>query len=88
MATIRKRNGRYQVQIGKDQHSLVTKTFSRLTDAKRWASTTEYEIEVGLFKPSPAPDFLSVGDLIGHYLLINNKQNLSGFEIYYRLSWH
>ena len=38
MATIRKRNGRYQVQIRKDQHPLVTKTFSRLTDAKRWAS--------------------------------------------------
>jgi hypothetical protein len=38
MATIRKRNGRYQVQIRKDQCPLVTKTFSRLVDAKRRAS--------------------------------------------------
>jgi hypothetical protein len=35
MATIRKRNGRYQVQIRKDPYPLTTQTFARLADARR-----------------------------------------------------
>ena len=82
MATIHRRNGRYQVQIRKNQRPLVTKTFSRLADAKRWAGKTARDIENELFDLSPAPGFSSIGDLIDHYLLINQKESLSDSEIY------
>ena len=55
MASIRKRNGRYQVQIRKGAHPLISRTFARLGDAKKWVSTAEYQIEHGLYEASPPP---------------------------------
>jgi integrase len=81
MATIRKRNGRYQVQIRKDFHPLTTKTFSRLADAKRWAIATEYELAHGLLA-RPSPGFLTIGDLIDHYLEITDTANINESESY------
>jgi len=51
MATIRKRNHRYQVQIRLKGHPLVTETFTRKMDAERWAAKTETEILEGRFFP-------------------------------------
>jgi integrase len=82
MATIRKRNGRYQVQIRKGSHPLITRTFARLADAKKWVGTTEYEIEHGLYEASPAPGFASIADLIDHYLLLTEEETLSDSEFY------
>ena len=82
MATIRKRNGRYQVQIRKGSHPLITRTFTRLADAKKWVGTTEYEIEHGLYEASPAPGFASIADLIDHYLLLIGEETLSDSEFY------
>ena len=45
MATIRKRSGKYHAQIRKTGYQTLTKTFSSLTTAKRWASVTEAEME-------------------------------------------
>jgi integrase len=81
MATIRKRNGRYQVQIRKDSHPLTTKTFSRLADAKRWAIATEYELAHGL-RARPSPGFGTIGDLIDHYLEITDPANINESESY------
>ena len=81
MATIRKRNGRYQVQIRKDFHPLTTKTFSRLADAKRWAIATEYELDHGLLG-RPASGFGTIGDLIDHYLEITDTANINESESY------
>ncbi|MFL2551099.1 MAG: site-specific integrase [Arenicellales bacterium] len=82
MATIRKRNGRYQAQIRKGSHPLITRTFTRLADAKKWVSTAEYEIEHGLYEASPAPGFISIADLIDHYLLLTGEETLSDSEFY------
>ena len=90
MATIRKRNGRYQVQIRKGSYPLISRTFARLADAKKWVGTTEYEIEHGLYEPSPAPGFVFIADLIDHYLLLTGEETLSDSEFYRfkRLSKH
>ncbi len=82
MATIRKRNGRYQVQIRKGSYPLITRTFARLADAKKWVGTTEYEIEHGLYEASPAPGFASIADLIDHYLVLTEEEPLSDSEFY------
>ena len=82
MATIRKRNGRYQAQIRKGSYPLITRTFGRLADAKKWVSATEYEIEHGLYEASPAPGFVFIADLIDHYLLLTREETLSDSEFY------
>ena len=48
MATIRKRSGKYHAQIRKTGYQTLTKTFSSLTTAKRWASATEADMERNL----------------------------------------
>ena len=41
MASIRRRNGRYHVQIRKNGYPSVTKTFIHLKTAQKWASGVE-----------------------------------------------
>lgn len=49
MATIRKRNGKYQVQVRRQGCAPISKTFLKLDDAKAWARWTEVEADqVGL----------------------------------------
>ena len=48
MASIRKRGGKYHAQVRKSGYPPLTKTFSSLTTAKRWASTTEADMERNL----------------------------------------
>jgi len=45
MATIRKRNSKYQVQVRVQGSAPISKTFTRLEDAKAWARLTEIEAE-------------------------------------------
>mgnify|MGYP001161013912 FL=1 len=42
------RGGKYHAQIRKSGYPPLTKTFSSLTIAKRWASTTEADMERSL----------------------------------------
>ena len=49
MATIRKRGSRYNVQIRKEGYPSVTKTFTRISVAKKWASSTEADMERHLY---------------------------------------
>ena len=67
MATIRTRNGRYQVQIRGKSHPPISKTFDKLTDARRWVATATYEIEQGIFEKRPSPSFRTIHDLIDHH---------------------
>lgn len=46
MATIRKRNKKYQVQVRK-LGQVITKTFHKLNDAKRWSVFYENKINLG-----------------------------------------
>ena len=41
MATIRRRSGGYNVQIRKQGYSTITKTFSSITTARKWAAGVE-----------------------------------------------
>ncbi len=45
MATIRKRSGGYNVQIRKQGYSTITKTFSSITTARKWAAGVEADME-------------------------------------------
>ncbi len=65
MATIRKRSGKYHAQIRKTGYQTLTKTFSSLTTAKRWASTTEADMERNLHVV--IPDNTTVGELLDRY---------------------
>ena len=47
MATIRRRNKKYQVQIRKNAHKCISKTFNNLKAAKKWANHMEDRIELG-----------------------------------------
>mgnify|MGYP003997946175 FL=1 len=65
MATIRKRSGKYHAQIRKTGYQTLTKTFSSLTTAKRWASTTEADMERHLHVV--IPDNTLLGELLDRY---------------------
>ena len=45
MATIRRRSGEYSTQICKQGYSTITKTFSSITTARRWAAGIEADME-------------------------------------------
>lgn len=85
MATIRKRNGRYQVQIRGKSHAPISKTFDKLTDARRWVATAAYEIEQGIFEKRPPPSFRTIRDLIDHYTRIGDAGINHSDPEHYRL---
>ena len=65
MATIRKRKGRYNVQIRKKGHPSVTKTFTSLTTARKWATGIESDMERHIHVN--VPDHTTVGQLLDRY---------------------
>ena len=65
MAIIRKRSGKYHAQIRKTGYQPLTKTFSSLTTAKRWASATEADMERSLHVV--IPDNTTIGELLDRY---------------------
>ena len=52
MATIRRRTGAYNVQIRKQGYSTITKTFSSITTARKWAAGVEADMERHLYHRS------------------------------------
>ena len=54
MASIRKFRGKFNVQIRRQGYPSISRTFANLTIAKRWASTTEADMERNLHvRPYP-----------------------------------
>ena len=47
MASIRQRDGKYQVRIIRKGHRALARTFNNRTDAIKWARQTEVELERG-----------------------------------------
>ena len=64
MASIRKRGGKYHAQIRKSGYPSITQTFSSLTNAKRWATATEADMERNLYV---APAEGTLGELLDRY---------------------
>lgn len=68
MATIRKRGGRWQVQIRRQGHAPVSRTFAKKSDADAWARLTEQRLD-----QTAAPvdlrslDKTTFGDLLRRY---------------------
>ena len=65
MATIRKRGSHYNVQIRKEGYPSVTKTFTRISDARKWANSIEADMERHLYVE--VPDQTTVGELLKRY---------------------
>ena len=67
MATIRRRNGRYHVQIRRKGFSPITNTFSRLTIARRWIASIEADIENKVHIDYSEAEKTTVNDLLNRY---------------------
>lgn len=69
MASIRKRSGKYQVQVRRQGFPTQTKSFLQLRDAKEWARQKELEADRGELKSSTSElKKYSLGDIIFRYL--------------------
>ena len=65
MATIRKRGSRYNVQIRKEGYPSITKTFTSISVAKKWAKGVEADMERRIHVE--VPDQTTVGELLNRY---------------------
>lgn len=68
MASIRKRGGKYHVQVRRKGHPPATRSFTKKADAERWARQVETEAErTGLQQDRSSLKGLTVGDLLVRY---------------------
>ena len=67
MATIRSRGKKYHVQIRKIGYPPITRSFSSISGARRWAKTTEADMERRL--PVCIPNPFTVGELLERHEL-------------------
>jgi len=65
MATIRKYRGKFNVQIRKKGYPFISKSFVSLRVAKKWATTTEADMERRVHVV--IPDDTTVGELLERY---------------------
>jgi len=67
MATIRRRNNKWQVIIRKDNFKITYKTFSLKEDAVKWARETEVKIERGLYQDLTLSKTTKLKDVLAQY---------------------
>ena len=67
MATIRRRKGRYHVQIRRKGFPPITGTFSRLTVARRWIASIEADIENKTYIDYSEAETTTLNDLLNRY---------------------
>ena len=83
MATIRKFRDKINVQIRKKGYPFISKSFVSLTAAKKWAATTEVDMERHLHVV--IPDDTTVGELLKRYirdiLPTHKGQQAEGYRI-------
>lgn len=83
MASIRKRNGKWQVRINRDDIS-VTKTFLNKKDGELWARLTEVDIERNEFTPKAKKPTETLGELFDQYnreVAPQHRSKTTGFLI-------
>ena len=66
MASIRKKNGRWQAQVRSRVHGSTSKTFHRKADAEYWAKEQEALMQSGRWQ-KPGLCNLTIGDMIKEY---------------------
>jgi integrase len=64
MASIRKRNGRYQAQVRRRGYSPASRTFTNLATANKWIKSVEVDLERGEFLPRVT---MTVNELLLRY---------------------
>ena len=67
MATIRRRNNKWQVIIRKDNFKITYKTFNLKEDALRWGRETEVKIEQGLYQDLTLAKTTKLKDVLVQY---------------------
>ena len=86
MATIRKRDDKWHVQIRRLGHS-PTRSFTHKTDAHTWARMIEREIDTGEFNSGAVRNCrVTVEDLIQRYQHEVSTKKKGGFIESYRLN--
>lgn len=86
MATLRKRNGKWQVQVRRQGHSPVSKSFINRKDAEAWARDVERRLDQGEALPlRPAIDGRTLGDLLVVYRDTITPQKKSASVERYRI---
>lgn len=85
MATLRKRSGKWNVQVRRDGHN-ISKTFQFKEDAQRWAREHERLIDLGQGIPQAllvGGDSLTVRELLGRYETeVSSKKRSASSETY------
>lgn len=67
MASFRKRNGKWQVQVRRIGYGPISRTFTRKPDAAAWAIEQEHSIEVADLKASDRKQTHTLADLLIRY---------------------
>ena len=66
MASIRQRNGRWQAQVRSRQSGAIAKSFHRKTDAIRWATEQEAQMQAGTWNKVDL-SAITIGDMMRTY---------------------
>lgn len=85
MASIRNRDGKWQVRINRQGHPSTTKTFNTRSLAEKWARQIENEIKNGNYQNANLPRQTKFRDAIERYLNEVTYQSKSIKEDGYRL---
>nr|HIL77249.1 site-specific integrase [Rhodospirillales bacterium] len=86
MATFRKRNNRWQVQIRKTGKPTLTKTFVLKTNAQKWAHKTERKLDEGLVLQSLSPNSETLSQILDRYKNVITITKRGGHIEAYRLA--
>ena len=76
MAGYRKRNGKWEVRIRRNNSKNLSKTFTNKDDAQRWAREQESKLDKGIFEDLTAANNILLKDLINRNikeLIFNSK---------------
>ena len=68
MAGYRKRNGKWEVRIRRNNSKNLSKTFINKEDAQRWAREQESKLDKGIFEDLTAANNILLKDLINRYI--------------------
>ena len=87
MATITKRQNKWQVRIRLSNTPTITKTFSRKSNAKKWAREIENKIECGNLGAVVKPTDETLGEVLEKYLHQITPQKKSSEVETIRIKW-
>ena len=81
MATLRKRNNLWQIQIRRVGHKLITKTFPLKSTAEKWARSMEKKLDDGNYSDYSEASKLLLSDLLHRYIRENKHKRKKGADM-------